>query len=118
MFFKLFNIMFFIMFNIFVALCGTLLYQKALENEPIYKMKISYNSEEIGAIYNKDDYPQVQNPNTINTIIHKMTKKDTVITNYDKLLHYWLGFTKSSLVFLHNLNSEFLSSLLPTIKKN
>ncbi|MDO7983654.1 MAG: hypothetical protein Q8764_00370 [Pigeon pea little leaf phytoplasma] len=117
MFFKLFNIIFFVMFNIFVALCGTLLYQKALENEMIYKMKIAYNAKEVNEIYNTDDYPQVQNPNPINKI-NKRANKDTVITNYDKLLHYWLEFTRSSLIFLHNLNSEFLSSLLPTIKKN
>ncbi|MDO8057105.1 hypothetical protein [Candidatus Phytoplasma gossypii] len=115
MFFKLFNIIFFIMFNICIALCGTLLYQKAVENEPFYKKKLEYNTRKINDVHNTEDYPQSQKPIYE---INKISTQDTVITNYDKLLHYWLEFVHSSLIFLHNLKSEFLSSLLPKIKKN
>ncbi|MDV3166150.1 MAG: hypothetical protein Q8807_00510 ['Waltheria sp.' little leaf phytoplasma] len=117
MFFKLFNIIFFIMFNICIALCGTLLYQKAVENEPFYKTKLEYNTRKNNDVHNTEDDPQSQKP-IYEFKINKISTQDTVITNYDKLLHYWLEFVHSSLIFLHNLKSEFLSSLLPKIKKN
>ncbi|MDV3141842.1 MAG: hypothetical protein Q8731_02195, partial [Candidatus Phytoplasma australasiaticum] len=102
MFFKLFNMLFFIAFNIFVALCGTLLYKKALENESIYQNKINFAAR-IVDVYKKND--------ELKDTMLKQT--DFVITNYDKLLHYWLKFINSSVTFLHNLNNDFLTSLLP-----
>ncbi|MDV3157350.1 MAG: hypothetical protein Q8889_00520 [Candidatus Phytoplasma australasiaticum] len=102
MFFRLFNMLFFIAFNIFVALCGTLLYKKALENESIYQRKIHLAMKIVDSYKNNNELK--------NTLLDQ---KDFVITNYDKLLHYWLKFVNSSITFLHKLNSEFLNSLLP-----